>query len=239
MISDWIQTFIQVMRVEVIGIMIALCVVAMLTLSGCANLFIKQYGYVAPDAEKVREDGRAVFMPENAPSISQAYGSQPLHKSNIATFTEHEGTEHEGIDIIGKTGTPVIAAAAGIVKSSYYEPFYGNRVVIDHGKDENGLFIRSKYFHLKKRLVKNGDKVARGQQIGTLGSTGLTAPFPHLHYEVRVGVRLDQYYFKPLNPHRFWVDGVGIVTCFDSSRKWKDKPFKTTYPVPCRGVDWQ
>jgi murein DD-endopeptidase MepM/ murein hydrolase activator NlpD len=213
--------------------MIALCAVAMLTLSGCAGLFVKQYGFVASDAEKVRKDGSAVFIPENAPSIIQGYTPKPLEKSQTVTYTVHNG-----IDIYGKTGIPVITAAAGIVISSYYEPFYGNRVVIDHGQDENGLFIMSRYLHLGKRLVKNGDKVVRGQQIGTLGHTGLQAAFiPHLHYEIRIGVELDQFQSEPMNPHRFWVDGIGVVTCFDSSRQWADIPFKTTYPVPCRGVD--
>jgi murein DD-endopeptidase MepM/ murein hydrolase activator NlpD len=213
--------------------MIALCVVAMLTLSGCIGLLVKPYGFVAFDAEKVRKDGSAIFIPENAPSIIQGYTPKPLEKSQTAA-----STGHNGIDIYGKTGIPVIAAATGIVINSYYELFYGNRIVIDHGQDENGLFIISRYLHLKKRLVKKGDNVVRGQQIGTLGRTGLQAAFiPHVHYEIRMGVELDQFKTEPMNPHRFWVDGVGVVTCFDSSRQWADRLFKTTYPVPCRGVD--
>ncbi len=215
-------------------IMIALCAAAMITLSGCAGLFIGQYGYVSPDSEKVREDGGTVIMPENAPSISQGYAPQDLEKIHSET-----SYEHEGIDIVGKTGTPVIAPAAGVVIRSYFEPFYGSHIVIDHGKDDNGLYIRSAYFHLNKRLVKKGDHIVRGQQIGTLGSTGLLASFPHLHYEIRVGSKFDQFLFGPMNPHRFWVDGVGVVTCFNKNRQWTDKPFRTTYPVPCRGVDWQ
>ena len=232
MISDWIQTSIQVVvRMGVIVTIVALCSVATLSLSGCVGLLVKPYGFVSYDAEKVREDGGAVFMPENAPSISQGYRPQPAELSHQAT-----SSAHEGIDIIGKAGTPVIAPAPGVVLSSYFEPFYGSRVVIDHGKDKNGIYIKSKYFHLKKRLVKNGDKVVRGQQIGTMGRTGLLAAgISHLHYEIRSGDKVDQYRFEPMNPHKFWVDGVGIVTCFDSSRKWVDKPFRTTYPVPCRG----
>jgi murein DD-endopeptidase MepM/ murein hydrolase activator NlpD len=230
MIIDWVQTSIKIVRLGVIVIIIAFCSVAILSLSGCISLFVKPYGYVTPDAEKARDDGRAVVMPENAPSISQGYRPQRIELSGKNT-----SSIHEGIDIIAKAGTPVIAPAAGIVISSYFEPFYGSRVVIDHGKDENGMFIKSRYFHLKKRLVKKGEKVVRGQKIGTMGRTGLlSAGISHLHYEIWRGVKPGQSIFKPMNPHKFWVDGIGNVTCYDSSRKWVDRPFRTTYPVPCR-----
>jgi hypothetical protein len=42
-----------------------------------------------------------------------------------------------------------------------------------------------------------------------------------------------------MNPHRFWADGIGVVTCFDENKKWYDLPFNTSYPVPCNGVDWE
>ena len=219
---------------------IVLFAVAMLTLNGCAYLFIKPYGYVSPDAESIRENGRAIYIPKNAPSISQGYNPEPTRTSTPKNSSDNNLSAHEGIDIFGKTKTPVIAPAAGIVIKSYFEPMYGNRIVIDHGKDENGLFIRSRYFHLKKRLVKKGDTVVRGQQIGTLGRTGLLAAgIPHLHYEIRFVTKQDQWQSKSLNPHRYWMDGAGIVTCFDSSKHYTDNSFRTTYPVPCLGVDWQ
>jgi murein DD-endopeptidase MepM/ murein hydrolase activator NlpD len=234
MISERIGTVNHEVGAGGFGTLSAFCAVMILILSGCAGLFVKQFGYVAPDAEKIRVDGSTVYIPENAPSISQGYDPAPaedLHNVNTSA--------HEGIDIVGQRGTPVIADAAGVVMHSYYEPLRGNRVVIGHGRNENGLFTRSELNHLNERLVNKGDNVVRGQQVGTLGSTGLIASFPHLHYEVRVGAREDQFYFKPINPHMFWMDGAGVVTCFSSSRKWPDIPFRTTYPVPCRGVDWQ
>jgi murein DD-endopeptidase MepM/ murein hydrolase activator NlpD len=219
------------MSISVFWIRISLIAVASLTLSGCARL-IKPYGYVSPDGVSIQEGGRAVYLPKNAPSISQGYNPEPSSGNNSGG--------HEGIDIFGKTNTPVISPATGTVIKSYFEPIYGNCIVINHGKNENNLFLRSRFLHLKKRLVKKGDIVVRGQQIGTLGRTGLLAGgFPHLHYEIRAGTKRDQLLFQPLNPHRFWMDGVGVVTCFDSSRQYADLPFRTTYPVPCRGVDWQ
>jgi len=205
-----------------------------LLLSGCIGLIVKPYGHVAADAENVREDGRPVVIPKNAPSISQGY--RPERSDEM---TQKTSPGHHGIDIIAKTGTPVIASAAGVVIRSYFDLFYGNRITIDHGKDVNGQFIQSRYLHLKKKLVKEGDTVARGQPIGTLGRTGLLAGFPHLHYEIRVSDPSAPTQLESTNPHKFWADGVGIVTCFEKGRQRPDRPFQTTYPVPCLGVAWQ
>jgi murein DD-endopeptidase MepM/ murein hydrolase activator NlpD len=209
---------------------------AVLILSGCVGLIIKPYGHVASDHEKVKKDGHpvGVNMPENAPSISQGYNPQFSETENIKS-----PTGHHGIDIIAKTGTPVMASAAGVVFRSYADLFYGNRITIDHGQDASGQFIQSRYLHLKKKMVKEGDTVVRGQQIATLGRTGLLAGFPHLHYEIRISDPLDPTQFHSVNPHKFWAEGVGMVTCFEKNRHWPARPFQTTYPVPCLGVAWQ
>ncbi len=203
----------------------------MFIFSSCTGMFINKYGYVSKDSKIIRKDGRAVFLPENAPSITQ--GFKPETEDNNG----NEISGHEGIDIMSAKGTPVIAPAPGVVISSYYEPFYGNRLKIGHGRDENGLFIVTKFFHLSERKVQKGEQVVRGQRIGSLGSTGLLASYPHLHYEVRLGENEDMLRYEPMSPHLYWVDGVGNVTCFESNKKWPDKPFKTTFPVPCLGVD--
>ncbi len=199
---------------------IVLSMLLFLLLTSCAHMFIQQHGYIASDTESVRENREKAYIPGNAPSVSQGFKPQK---------------GHEGIDIISRKGTPVMAAASGVVIRSLYRPLLGNRIVIDHGKDENGLYILSRYAHLDKRIVEEGDKVIGGQQIGTLGSTGLLAGgFPHLHFELRRGSRPDLSSSNPINPHLFWVNGVGIVTCFDANKKWPAKPFGTTYPVPCK-----
>ncbi|UCH80310.1 MAG: M23 family metallopeptidase [Nitrospiraceae bacterium] len=209
---------------------ILLLMMSLFLFTGCANMFIQQYGYVSSDAESIRADGKAVSIPASAPSISQGYKPGTFGKTALDT-----SRNHEGIDIISKKGTPVIAAAPGVVISSFYRPLFGNRILINHGKDVNGLFVFSRYVHLDKRLVEKGDSVSRGQQIGTLGSTGLLAGgFPHLHFEIRTGLNPNLSKSKPLNPHGFWMDGVGTVTCFDVDKLWPDNPFGMTYPVPCR-----
>lgn len=97
---------------------------------------------------------------------------------------------HEGIDFIAPSGSPILAAAAGIVVAAEYHPGYGNMVDIDHGQD-----LVTRYAHASKLHVKVGDLVRRGQRIADVGSTGRSTG-PHLHFEVRsAGV--------PLNPARF------------------------------------
>lgn len=97
---------------------------------------------------------------------------------------------HEGVDFVAESGTPVVAAAGGVVVYSDYHPEYGNMIEIDHG---NGFV--SRYAHASKRLVKVGQVVLRGQKIAEVGSTGRSTG-PHLHFEVR-------YNGAPQNPARF------------------------------------
>ncbi len=85
---------------------------------------------------------------------------------------------HEGVDFMAPEGSPITAAAGGIVVYSDYHPGYGNMIEIDHG---NGLI--SRYAHASRRLVKVGDVVLRGQKIGEVGNTGRSTG-PHLHFEV-------------------------------------------------------
>jgi murein DD-endopeptidase MepM/ murein hydrolase activator NlpD len=97
---------------------------------------------------------------------------------------------HEGVDFMAEIGTPILAAAGGIVVCSEKSTSYGNMVEIDHG---NGL--SSRYAHMSKRLVKVGDVVLRGQEIGEVGSTGRSTG-PHLHFEVLLNG-------KPQNPAKY------------------------------------
>jgi len=93
---------------------------------------------------------------------------------------------HGGIDIGAAHGTTVVAADSGSVIISSYNSSYGNYIVISHG---NG--ITTLYAHLSTRSVSVGDSVSRGQQIGRVGSTGVSTG-PHLHFEVSVnGTRVN------------------------------------------------
>ena len=86
---------------------------------------------------------------------------------------------HAGLDIRGKAGDPVTAAAAGKVTYSGTMRGYGKTVILDHG---GGL--ETLYAHNKKLLVSVGERVSRGQKIATVGRTG-NATTEHVHFEVR------------------------------------------------------
>jgi murein DD-endopeptidase MepM/ murein hydrolase activator NlpD len=88
--------------------------------------------------------------------------------------------KHAGIDIAAAAGTPITAPAPGRVSFSGRKFGYGNVVDIDHG---NGVLTR--YAHCRALMVREGDEVAAGAVIATVGRSGL-ATAPHLHYEVLV-----------------------------------------------------
>jgi murein DD-endopeptidase MepM/ murein hydrolase activator NlpD len=86
---------------------------------------------------------------------------------------------HEGVDYVVPLGTPIHAAASGIVVYAGMHPDFGNLVEIDHGND-----IVTRYAHASKLFVKVGQVVKRGQLISLVGSTGRSTG-NHLHFEVR------------------------------------------------------
>lgn len=97
---------------------------------------------------------------------------------------------HSGLDIAVPSGTPVLAADAGVVILSSWNGGYGYCVIIDHGQGVSTL-----YGHNSALLVRAGATVTKGQQISRSGSTGLSTG-PHLHFEVRKnGVPVDPLSF--------------------------------------------
>ena len=95
----------------------------------------------------------------------------------------HVSRPHEGIDVTAPMGSPIEAPAAGVVRDAGWESGYGNTIVIDHG-----FGTVTKFAHASKILVREGQRVERGQRIALVGNTGL-ATGPHLHYEVHVNGR--------------------------------------------------
>lgn len=107
---------------------------------------------------------------------------RPLKGTISSGFGLRNGRHHEGVDILARRGSPVRAAAYGLViYAGDGMRGYGNAVVLDHGEE-----ITTLYGHLHEIRVQSGDAVAPGQPIGTVGSTG-NATTTHLHFEVRVG----------------------------------------------------
>ena len=86
---------------------------------------------------------------------------------------------HAGIDLGGRSGTSIVAAASGKVTSAGWAGGHGKSITLEH---PGGIFTT--YSHLKRVLVSRGQTVKQGQAIGVMGSTGRSTG-PHLHFEVR------------------------------------------------------
>ncbi|WP_022663736.1 M23 family metallopeptidase [Desulfospira joergensenii] len=97
---------------------------------------------------------------------------------------------HSGLDIANKTGTKIISTANGRVSYAGRKMYIGNLVILDHGYGKT-----TKYGHLKKILVKPGQRVKRGEVIALLGNTGQSTG-PHVHYEVIING-------LPVNPLKY------------------------------------
>lgn len=122
---------------------------------------------------------------------------------------------HHGVDMENPSGTPIIAAADGVVyyagddSSTLFGPqnvYYGNLVVIQHSfTTADGQPVFSLYGHLQRVEVQTGETVKQGDQIGIVGASGV-AFGPHLHFEVRVG---DAYSFASTRNPELWIYPYG------------------------------
>lgn len=131
------------------------------------------------DTNYYNEDGvsmKKTFLmaPLDFTRISSNFNPSRLHPVYKTT------RPHRGTDYAAPTGTPVYAAGDGRVVKAGYSRANGNYVFIQHGE----RYV-TRYLHLHKRAVNNGQRVSQNQLIGTVGSTG-TATGPHLHYEFLV-----------------------------------------------------
>jgi len=133
--------------------------------------------------QAVKKKLTPTLTPVSAPFNASGFGRR------IDPFTG-QWAMHEGIDFLADVGTPVIAAAGGIVQFSGFHPQYGYMIDLDHGND-----LVTRYAHLSKLFVKEGDVVQRAKRIALSGNTGRSTG-PHLHFEVR-------FRGAPQNPSRF------------------------------------
>ena len=129
------------------------------------------YGVYAVDEESSRFF-RWPVQGSNTISLSNPYGSRVKPGGQGETF-------HAGIDIPAPEGEVILAAADGTVSEAGFDPERGNYVVIDHGDGLTTLYGQCRDF-----TVEEGDTVRAGEQIGAVGSTGVSTG-PHLHFEVR------------------------------------------------------
>lgn len=131
------------------------------------------------------------MVPTQAPVANPITGS--AFGWRIDPFTNGSAL-HTGMDFQAETGTPILAAAGGVVVTSEYNSGYGNMVEVDHGND-----LLTRYAHASSVFVKKGELVKRGQKIAAVGTTGRSTG-AHLHFEVLVqGV--------PQDPQKFLTAG--------------------------------
>ncbi len=130
---------------------------------------------------------RRTLLPENTPVPAGFVGSG--YGMRTDPFTG-QLTMHAGLDFAAPVGTPILAAAGGVVVNAEYHPMFGNEVTVDHGNHLSTL-----YAHASRILVKPGDIVRKGQKIAEVGTTGRSTG-PHVHFEVHVNG-------APQNPARF------------------------------------
>ena len=128
------------------------------------------------------------MMPVRAPYNASTFGRR------VDPFTG-QWTMHEGVDFVADAGSPIVAAAGGVVVFAGLHPQYGYMVDLDHGND-----LVTRYAHSSKLFVREGDIVQRGRKIAEVGSTGRSTG-PHLHFEVR-------YRGAAQNPTRFLMSNT-------------------------------
>jgi len=135
------------------------------------------------DLETVSTNKKLLALPVKSQAKHQY--SSPVNKGYISSNYGYRRDpingrhrNHRGIDIAGKTGTPINAIASGFVSFTGRKGGYGKMVEIDHSDS-----LKSRYAHLDSILVKKGQVVRKGENIATMGSTGRSTG-PHLHLEI-------------------------------------------------------
>ena len=148
------------------------------------------------------------------PTISPVHGEMTWQSSSFGWRTDPftgRRAFHRGVDFAGRRGTPIYATADGFVSYAGKDKYLGDTITLDHRKkelDEQGQpyarqgGYQTEYGHLDKIVVKQGQQVKRGQQIGTMGSTGRSTG-PHLHYAVRLRDRELSKHRGYRNPEDF------------------------------------
>ena len=154
------------------------------------NIVLSEEKNALLDREKIRAE-KARLLEACGPWTAELLGPGPWRwplarveeTSAFGTRRSYNGRPggwHGGVDLRGEEGTPVYAPAAGVVALSEELYVRGNAVVLRHG-----LGLCSGYYHLSRRVVEPGRRVAKGELLGYVGATGLVTG-PHLHWEVRL-----------------------------------------------------
>ena len=139
---------------------------------------------IAERAAREAEARRPLFVAPTTGRLSSGYGAR-------------WGTTHWGIDIANRMGTPIVAAADGVVVEAGPASGFGLWVRVQHSDGTTTI-----YGHIDRALVKEGQRVKAGQQIATMGNRGHSTG-PHLHFEVWTA---DEQKINPLS----WLRNHGV-----------------------------
>ncbi len=164
--------------------------------------------YYAIEFESDPDRGITEFFDDKGKNLRRAFLQAPVQFSRISSrynlrrrIAYYGGTKpHYGTDFAAPVGTPIRTTASGTVVASGYTRGNGNYVTIRH----NGTY-RTQYLHMKKRMVRKGQRVQQGDIIGTVGMTGYTSG-PHVCYRFwKNGKQVDPFRqklpeAKPINP---------------------------------------
>ncbi len=170
--------------------------------TGSAEGLLKGFLEINGNLRKKNNDTIAALAAKSQPKMLWTEAFAPMGNAQVESrFADrrtyfHDNKEidkqvHLGFDLASLQRAPVLASNTGIVVYADYLGIYGNCVIIDHG-----LGVQSLYAHLSTMGVKEGDAVAKGQEIGRTGATGL-AGGDHLHFTILL-------HGTPVNPVEWW-----------------------------------
>ena len=194
--------------------------------------------------------GSRYITPPNAPQIISEW------MADYDPAGRRRSEPHRALDIGGwgkeYFGKDIIAAAEGVIYRIGWDNAGGNYVMIYHGEDVDQKHLATVYMHMDKIIVRQGQKVNRGDELGTIGETGASiAPgYPHVHYivqHIEIGSGKFPRQNRP-NPHNYWVGideykkklekepniGAFVISCFDPKVNYPEKPVRFTLPVKCK-----
>ena len=150
---------------------------------------IAEQDQIIKDLEKAILEEKKRLLAENKKAIVYDGGQFKWPAPSYTRISDDYGTRthpilgtqqfHNGVDMAAPSGSPILAAYDGEVIAASYSPTMGNYIMIDHGDS-----LITIYMHASSVSVSEGTMVARGEQIGCVGSTGRSTG-PHLHFSVR------------------------------------------------------
>lgn len=123
------------------------------------------------------------------PDAKPVIGNKMNWPTTATRISQYFSWRHSGLDLAAPVGTPIFAADAGTVEMEGWGRGYGNQIVVNHGGGK-----KTRYAHLSKFLVEDGETISKGQTIAEMGSTGYSTG-PHLHFEVII----DGVKYNPLS----------------------------------------